>query len=126
LVESSGVHSALSGVTFGVEAGQGFILGVEGGDQVQQPQEVERQQCTTSRPYKPQVAAPIPKADAYFDDNAEAGTIYVAQVRKIQQDLARAVADQLFQSGSQEFTLTIADGSPSLKVQDGDIAGSTN
>src|SRR5262245_54922891 len=120
--ESSGV----SGVTLEAKAGQGLIFVVEGRDHVQEAKGVERQQGTAGRPYKSQVATLVAKAGIYLNDDAEAGTIYVAQSCEIQQELASPIGDQFFQLGSQQLALTVADGRPSLEVQDGDIAGFTD
>jgi len=116
-------RSRLSEVAFGTEAGEGIVLIVEGGDQVQQAQNVERKQCAAGRAYETQVAALPSKPGTNLYDDAESGTIHVTEVGEIQQDLAGAIGDQLFQLGSQQIALTIADGGPALKVQDGDIAG---
>jgi hypothetical protein len=118
--------SGLRDVTLRAEAGQGVVFVVKGGDQVQQAKNVERKQRAASRAYEPQVTALASKGHTCFNDDAEAGTIYMAQAGEIQQELARAVGDQLFQPGSQQLALTIVDGGPSLKVQNGDIARFTN
>lgn len=108
------------------KAGQGFFLGIESGNQVEQAQDVEGNQCPAGRAYEPQIAALPSQRDTDLDDDAKAGTIHVGEVDEIQQDISGPAGNQLFQPVSQQLALTIADGGPALEVQDGDVAGFTN
>jgi len=109
----------------GLEAGQGLALVVESADQIQQTQGVECQQRAATRSYEPQVAAPISQRETHLSEDAEAGTIDMAQIGEIQHTFVLPVRHQFCQLPSQQLALTVADRCPALKVNYGDVTGFT-
>src|SRR5262249_28913771 len=95
LSEPARANSRRCKVPPGPKAGHGLFLILKGRNCYGQVQHLERLQHRTSRTHESQVAPLISQRRASRSDHAQAGTVDLAQVSKIQQKLAYAFGNQL-------------------------------
>jgi len=118
--------TVLSGVlrdgTASPEAGHGLGLILETRDDFEQVQHAEYLAHAATRTEESQAATLACERDISRSNDAKAGTIDLAQVCEIQEQLAHAAVEQALETAAQQLAFTVADGRPSAKVQYGDIA----
>ena len=83
----------------------------------------EHFQYTATGTEKFQFATPAPEGNIRCNDSAQAGTIDLDQLPKVQQQFEHTVCDQFLQMPVQQLALTRVDCRSSPKVENGDIAG---
>jgi len=104
------------------KAGQGFGFVVKGGDDRQQAHHFKNFPHAIGGVNQFQAAAHARERNVGPDDGSDAGAINHGEVGKIQQELARALSDQLSQLDIEQVGVR-ADCGSALELHDGDIAG---